>query len=789
LHEAEFMLSWMPRQFSQRSTNTLQEALTSLQTRHAATLETLSTQLTTASSQLESSERRAERLRFALDELGGDILKETYGRRREVALRIRMINREEKIREELERWVRRADEAFSRNTEDSRKVHDRMLQDARTLLSSTLDGPPVTPPPSSGSLARIIAAQSAVEFLSNELQRETARRFELERFVARSAVHDGPIESLLLPAYSPPSAESLVQMSQMAEPPRNTLGGIAADKPSLRANGTILPIVQPSSTSTSDDLCREPILNVLHARNVDQDRTQSSSNSSTTTPLVMRKDDRVAQIPMIVVVSDDTSQSSAASYVNGDSFIPDPPPSEAASLSKVNKAFEVSVAGPAPDITPPPFDIENVAEPHGSSELGPSGVANDDFCGQSPITESTSTLSEIAEGPSPPASPSALSISSESAAELPPALVSSSPLAAEVASLVVPRIPPSEPDTYTAPDTLPLVYSDVSQQVSQHPLLANLRQVQHRYDDLQHAFRDCHLALEALKSNLSSSPDTSSVPPGIVSPGVLRTALDRLNDYTEDARVELEIRIADEALMAHGFEALLSVPGALSSASISSISSLSQYSLAHDDHEASLNQSEVESQIEAFISGTDLSVQKSQRSLSRKLDDIQHDIASIKLAVHDMPPTPLSAPTSNEGGGGWTSWIRSSPSAPLAPGSAPELELGTGPAPTFGNVMTSPRLRHSPSLNFQVQSKKGDPFASLGLRVPMPSHVPQGVTQVPQRPRTVSAMYMLGLGARRPNPDGPLVSAAHQNGTRRVMDTGRIESESAGTTGDDGDVE
>jgi hypothetical protein len=187
-------------------------------------------------------------------------------------------------------------------------------------------------------------------------------------------------------------------------------------------------------------------------------------------------------------------------------------------------------------------------------------------------------------------------------------------------------------------------------------------------------------------------------------------------------------------------------------------------------------------------------VQRSQRILSRKLDDIQHDIAAIKLAVHDTilaPPSPLTAPATNGGGGGWTAWIRSSPSVPTTPGSATGLGLGPGPAPTFGNVMTSPRLRHSPSLNFQVQSKKGDPFASLGLRVPMPSYVPQGVSQTVQRSRTVSTMYMLGLGASQPSPKGSFVSGAQSN--RNLTPRSNLDMDAQielwNTTEDDSDVE
>lgn len=126
---------------------------------------------------------------------------------------------------------------------------------------------------------------------------------------------------------------------------------------------------------------------------------------------------------------------------------------------------------------------------------------------------------------------------------------------------------------------------------------------------------------------------------------------------------------------------------------------------------------------------------------------------------------------------------------PLTPGSSPGLGLGPGPVPTFGNVMTSPRLRHSPSLNFPVQSKKGDPFASLGLRVPMPSYVLQGTPQAPQKSRTVSTMYMLGLGASRPSVNGSFVSTVQQTGNLAPQPDADAETESSGVAEDDGDVE
>jgi len=44
---------------------------------------------------------------------------------------------------------------------------------------------------------------------------------------------------------------------------------------------------------------------------------------------------------------------------------------------------------------------------------------------------------------------------------------------------------------------------------------------------------------------------------------ILEAALGRLNDYTEGARMELEIRVSDKALLAKGYKALLCVPGAM----------------------------------------------------------------------------------------------------------------------------------------------------------------------------------------------------------------------------------
>ncbi|KAG6838348.1 hypothetical protein C0991_012437 [Blastosporella zonata] len=192
--------------------------------------------------------------------------------------------------------------------------------------------------------------------------------------------------------------------------------------------------------------------------------------------------------------------------------------------------------------------------------------------------------------------------------------------------------------------------------------------------------------------------------------------------------------MADEALVVRGFETLLSVPGALATPTHQS----------GDQDQDTMTHSDVEMQVQAFVSGTDPSVSKAMRNLSRKLEDVEHDIAALQRAMHNAdeePPAP-PAPSDSVTSGGWSSWIRSTPASPASPAPVP--------APTFGSVMTSPRLRHSPSLNFPAR-KTADPLGSLGLRVPMPGYIhPQaGPGIVQPRSRTLSTMYMLGLGVKR----------------------------------------
>jgi len=326
---------------------------------------------------------------------------------------------------------------------------------------------------------------------------------------------------------------------------------------------------------------------------------------------------------------------------------------------------------------------------------------------------------------------------------------------------------PSSTSTSTSPEPrLSNLQTQIDHSDSRALLLHALSEAKHRYDALQRAFRDCSLTLKELKRTLGSPSSPSSSSGRTTNPSttqhhhhMLLTALSRIDDFTEDARVELEIRIADEELTAHGFETLLSVPGALS---------------GPDEH------AETETNARRFADGTDEGVQKALERFERKVDDVQHDVAILKRTVHEASFAAAAAADSEDAGtdissnsksSAWTSWT----AGLLTPTSSPSRS--TTPAPTFGSVMTSPRLRHASSSK-QLRGGPGtggpsgasnggggDPLAALGFRIPMPSaslspiQVPTtssypvglGLGNAPGvgvRPRAISTIYSLGLGAR-----------------------------------------
>ncbi|KAH9958343.1 hypothetical protein BC827DRAFT_612750 [Russula dissimulans] len=603
--------------FSQSTTNTLQKALESLTARHAATTSTLQTQVASAQAALATEQRQVARLRDVLDEATEQLARETYGRRREIALRLAVVGREDQLAEALRRWVRRAQEMHAKEDMPVAQRLSSIVRDAGELLAF-VDGAASRPDGGTmldigtGSAARVVAAQDAVKALVEELQVETERRMKLERVLGRARVDkDGHV---VPPTPSPPSSVT-----------RSPTAVTEALPEVVKVDKATSPIFPPPSQTS------------VHA-------TEAASEDPSLEP---------AQAELIIAFSQ----------------------SELTSLEHALATTVPILHHPTP-----------------RSTMGSPAFL------------------------SPSSSPS-----SSSPANTRPSLPTSLPLH----------------DTTTAsidqPDTTELPFpSAVSTSIPSSPNpptpnpLTELESTRGRYDELQRAFRDCHLALRELGQTLRDLLPSSSLPTS-----ALQTILERLDDFNEDVRVELEIRIADEERIARGYATLLAVPGAISS-----------------ETEAQ----DVKQAVRAFVDGTDVTVTRAQSKFARKRDDLEHDVAALKRAVHELPQTPSSPSPSSR------------PATPVAntptPSSWTSLAAGlfasggssrpASPSPTFGAVVTSPRMR-------RAVPSEGGPLAALQqqLRIPMPElhHHHQAVLlPSPVRPsprsRTTSGMYMLGLGMR-----------------------------------------
>ena len=632
-------INFARRQFSQHSTVSLQKAMDTLKLRHATTVSTLGLEIDHLQISLASDRRQTKKLKSALDDLLEEISRETYGRRREVTLRLALLLREATIAEGLQRWSRKARELLRHSPSgqgDAQASFEKCVEDAEALLQ-TLNGDNPLEVDTHGSVARILAAQNAVATLTQELHMETEKRLELERQRALGLFNMPPTPVV--------TADPL--------PVGNQAGS--------------LPQSEPSEHPKTDDT--SPIGGTLSS-------TREVSIRATSLAGVM-----MTGFPKVVAASADTAA---------------PSPTPALGLPEDDCEVNHSAKGPeqgAASFTPQTLMGGAPREPTSAGDMETNVVI--------------SSL-DVLHQPAPRSHPEASFVHGDPVLgdqHCPP--ISPSPVALGC------NINPPQPTTTRS-------------------LLSELNRVGHRYDDLQRAFRDCHLILKDLKKSVSSiSPVTETA-------ALLGAAIQRLDDFNEDARVEVEIRITDEELTARGYQTLLSVPGAIS---------------------ASSNQIEVEHRIRTFVDGTERTVAKITEQLHRKLDDLQHDVASVRKFLHDLPNLELqSTPQISTGWSSWTSILGGSPRT-------------VSPAPpTFGTVMTSPRLRHSSSFTrSNTPGRKSssantspthrnhlDPFAGLGLRIPMPSHVmsPNGCHDVGQtisptspgpRPRKLSAMYMLGL--------------------------------------------
>ncbi|KAG6332562.1 hypothetical protein ID866_6528 [Astraeus odoratus] len=671
------------RKFSQSSTNALQSQITALKARHAATVSTLQFQLSHAELLFASERGQCARLQDALDELCEDLARETYGRRREVALRLALLAREEAITESLRRWARRARESYERcmshrNSPDSSDVSEghskpassfvvedafqRMVSDAESLLAALdhemeySDGNTT-----SGGLARIAVAREAVDALRDELQSEVGRRIDaVQRFAS-----PGKTSTDSTPASDGRDQDVLLEKSEK-EP-------LKLSTPLL--DGNMLP---------SSDTKRNAI-----------------SQGEDPPSAVVRP---------------------SKAGMNGDLLKEACPPSHDTTCEAAKENGPDAQEGPCsmPLLTnndPVTFKQEPLPS---VSNFEPPPAAPDTFERDSPLSCTVSPSKDDVDIPTNATGSMLTEAAGSSSCPLPTP-------ASHVELSIKAQKPSSSP-----------VLTQTS--MPESALLHSLTQAKHRYDTLQRAFRDSSLALKNLKSNLES-PSPSALHPTTSCPEPhLLAALMRIEDYTEDARVELEIRIADEELTARGFETVLSVTGALTD---------------------SAERAETVANAQQFADGSDEGVQRALERFNRKLEDVQHDVAVLKRAVHEM-----SLGDSESDGGankdmpGWTSWT----AGLLSTNSSPPRPSATL---TFGSVMTSPRLRHANSLKqLRGADEHADPLAGLGFRIPMPSPVVArslsgtSVTSTPNygglglgkapgtRPRTISTMYSLGLGAR-----------------------------------------
>ncbi|TFK36456.1 hypothetical protein BDQ12DRAFT_737033 [Crucibulum laeve] len=854
--------------FSQKSTDSLQLALTALKTRHASTVDTLSTQLYAVTSQLQASQATERRLRDALDELGGEIMKETYGRRREVALRIRMVGREEKTHEALRRWIRRSEEALARGEQNEPLMT--MVQDARILMES-LEGPVVESWAVSGSMGRVLSSQIAVEGLVEELQAEVAKRIEIERAWAEGVYTGendeepqqqnneneglGPpdAEEYIPSPISKDSPPSMASKPLIPTPPSSITPDVenpsteAVSEATTSTEETYMPEtksndVLPPQPLVSEAALPNKISTMLPSPALGSSELQELGKSSNTASapsadhanakaensVPVGIEEQAEEDEIIHTVDENPPSAPSADHASAEAensvlidieklaeedelihTVNESPTangihsSTADILSDANKgdvplskpsvppsyhATSTHHATPVPQVvltdSSGPPNAAGVVEEASVDDTSPSEAVSSVMSGLDDDAQFVVSVVDIVHQPSP--------LTAQDAGAIAQALeLASSNEEHETTSYSLTSSSVSMPSSdnsrsHTPMFPAPPTPASAQAQTELHPLLQELMKVSRRYDDLQRSFRDCHLALETLKqliaspdpassSNSLNFPSTSKTIGGI-STDIVRSVLDRLDDYTEDARVELEIRTSDEALLVKGYETLLSVPGALST--------------YQEDGGTDESDTEVEKQIEAFITGSDPSVRKAYDSFTLKLDNLQHDIAAVKQTIHEpeisSPPTlsPSKADT-NANGGGWSSWIRGSP-RPTSP--------ALSPSATFGNIMTSPRLRHSPSLNFH---RKGsflggtphDPIASLGLRVPMPSFVVQHPTTSPTTPRTrtVSTMYMLGLGSRMPS--GSFSRADTPSQRKAAPTVEAVESETEGETDNETEAE
>ncbi|KAF8266462.1 hypothetical protein EI94DRAFT_1733027 [Lactarius quietus] len=590
-----------------RSTDTLQKSLESLKARHAATTATLHMQAASAQSALAFELRQSSRLRNVLEEATEELAREAYGRRREIALRLAVVGREDQLVEALRRWVRRTQETRAKEDVPIEQRLDSIVSDAGDLLA-LVDGAALheadtqDTSTSAGSVARIVVARDTVSALVEELQLETERRMQLERVLGRAEVDE---EGRIIPPldHEPPTP-----------PPKFEPVNIATE---------VIPEAIPEVVKV--DAATSPI--------------------SPPSP----------KVP--VQVSDASPEDPRSPAVTPFDFPADLPP-----------------------VQPTPFDREPTAIITLHQPAPRSAIGSPAFL---------SPLSSPSPSPPIPTQENTIVATSPGSLALQDSIIAST----------------NEFDTTKSPSSPASSISQLSSKRRSPPLLAELGTTKTRYDELQRAFRDCHLALREFGQTLQTLRTTSTPT------SALQTIFSRLDDFNEDVRVELEIRIADEERIARGYATLLSVPGAITS-----------------EAEAQ----DVERAVRAFVDGSDAAVARALNKFYRKRDDLEHDIAALKLAMHEVPQPPPPQPQQLQPESQFQSQAQSRPTTPAsgltanASWTSLAASLFTGgssrpasPSPTFGSVVTSLRGRRVMSSS---DGSGPGPLAALQrqFRIPMP---------------------------------------------------------------------
>ena len=702
---------------------------------------------------------------MSLDDLGGEVQREKYGRRREIGLRIRMGGREQRIAEGLRRWVRQSEEVVRRlevgAQADEIECHPsnallELSQDARILLDFLEQGgaDEETAVSLSGSRARELMVHGGVDELLEELRIETEQRVMQQ--ISGNGTGDEELESKSLKSF---------QQSR-----RNSSGSPLT----LENQVPAMVVITPSDPEEEDCdvksgsfLVEEVKPNLPSPQRAAEDKANDSDHISRDDAREVAASSqlsRTTESPSDDQQSDSSNDPLVAQLIVNSSS--DNPPSTPIVI------HESDVSADSPD---------KLSEQHTSYSASPDTAS---VCHEEILPVSQQTLHKD--------------------------VTSLSPSASNGSELCVQR---------------------QSEGPLSHPLLAELTEVKKRYDLFQREFRDCHLALEGLKATLvsgfQSSTEVNSLP--VES---LRLAVTRLDDFTEDVRVELEIRVGDEELLAKGYEALLRVSGALSSYSRSA-----GITGAEDTGDGSGTDipfgTDIEREIKAFLDGTDPAVKRTRVMFTTKLEDVQHDVAVLKRAIHDpcsivneqsraSTSSPMGStsvqkaepgfdPAARLTGGIWSSWIR----GPATPTSAFRS------SPTFGAIMTSPKLPQASPQTEDLSTDEGsgglgilgsfvglggkeaqprNPLISLGLRVALPSfhadayginpmstpfgsmvspsYSSLGIGPAPVPKSRTPSMYMLGLGSfggsgrvSRTSSNGSCVSLKAVNGEKLEADT------------------